>query len=79
MAVNWRVEVYLDGKRILAIEPESVCGVENMQEFEEGAIREAANNLLAFVGPPDEAFRSPEDRRWEQPKSTGEPLRFGGD
>lgn len=47
---HWRVEVYLDGNRILAIEPESICGLENIQEPEEDAIRKAANSLLGFIG-----------------------------
>lgn len=49
---HWRVEVYLDGSKILAIDPESVCVVDNMQEYEEEAIRAALNKLLRFIGEP---------------------------
>lgn len=46
---HWRVECSINGKVVLAIESNALCGRDLTEEDEE-AIREMANNLLAFVG-----------------------------
>jgi hypothetical protein len=46
----WRVEVTDAAGQIVAIEPQSMSGRENLQEIDEAAIREAAHRLLAFIG-----------------------------
>jgi hypothetical protein len=46
----WRVEVTDVAGQIVSIEPQSMSGRENLQEIDEAAIREAAYQLLAFIG-----------------------------
>ena len=48
--MNWYVTVEVNGKKIVGIGPTELSGKENMSEEEEEAIRQAAENLLSFIG-----------------------------
>ena len=47
---KWAVSVYVEGERILTIADDAICGKAEFTEKEEEIIREAANNLLGFIG-----------------------------
>lgn len=47
---SWEVEVRVNGTDILTIGTTHSCGINNIDDYAE-TIREAANHLLAFIGP----------------------------
>lgn len=52
IATHWRVEVYADGERILAVEPEMVSGADITDDYAD-TIRHCAAHLLGFIGSED--------------------------
>ncbi len=49
-AIHWHVEVYRDGKRLVAINDKSLTGAGSFSLEDEEAIRLAGEHLLAFIG-----------------------------
>lgn len=46
---KWKVEVYREGEQILAIEDDSLSGIENIQDYSD-TVRTCAYHLLSFIG-----------------------------
>lgn len=51
---KWAVRVTVNGELALTIEDDCLCGCDPLTEEQEGAIREAAESLLGFLGKPKE-------------------------
>jgi hypothetical protein len=51
MPKNWSVTVTADGEDILRLSSGGLCGREDISNFAP-IVRECANHLLAFIGPP---------------------------
>lgn len=47
---HWGVDVRVNHEHVLTIESNCVFGKSKFSELQESAIREAARNLLAFIG-----------------------------
>lgn len=47
---HWRVTVAVGGNEVVAIEPEMLAGVPNIDDYAD-EVRTAAQHLLAFIGP----------------------------
>jgi hypothetical protein len=50
---HWRVAISIDGEEVLAIEPEMLAGIPDIDKHRDEIIK-AANHLLAFIGTGDE-------------------------
>jgi hypothetical protein len=47
---HWRVVVSINGEEVLAIEPEMLAGIPDIDKYDD-AIRTAAMHLISFIGP----------------------------
>jgi hypothetical protein len=47
---HWGVDVRVNGKEILTIESNCLCGKSDLSDMEIDAIETAAKHLLAFIG-----------------------------
>jgi hypothetical protein len=56
MKKAWRVVVYVEGEEVLEMGPDWQAGKSDLDTEEEEALREAAESLTGFVGPPGSAF-----------------------
>lgn len=50
MAKHWLVEVYEDGEKLIAIEPEMLSGQSELTESNLETIRLCAKHLIGFAG-----------------------------
>lgn len=57
--MNWRVEVFMNGRNLVSIEPRCLSGKDGFTPEEEEAIRQAGENLLAFIGPRKDSKTEP--------------------